>query len=184
VCTAEASSNLARYDGIRYGLRSGAREIGSLYAATRDQGFGAEVKRRIMLGTFALSRGYHEAYYGRAMQARRALRELFDGIFRRADLVLLPTSPTPAFPIGAKTAHPLEMYLADVFTVFANLIGAPAISIPAGFSRTGLPIGVQLVGPDFGEEAIFQAAGAFEEATDYHGRKPAAVGEEGSLAGV
>jgi len=173
VCTAEASSNLARYDGIRYGPRAKeAKDLESLYAATRDQGFGPEVKRRIMLGTYALSSGYYDAFYGRAMRARATLKEAFQNIFKRARLILIPTSPTPAFRIGEKTADPLEMYLADVFTVFANLIGAPALSIPGGFSSSGLPLGLQLVAGDWDEAALFTAAHQFQGVTDFHEKHP------------
>jgi aspartyl-tRNA(Asn)/glutamyl-tRNA(Gln) amidotransferase subunit A len=180
VATAEASSNLARFDGVRYGPRARAADLGALYAATRDAGFGPEVKRRIMLGTYALSSGYYDAFYGKAMRARITLRERFGALFRQADLILIPTSPTPAFKIGEKTADPLEMYLADVFTVFANLIGGPALSIPGGFSREGLPLGLQLVADDFHEAALFEAARAFEGVTDFHSRRPALVGPVGT----
>jgi aspartyl-tRNA(Asn)/glutamyl-tRNA(Gln) amidotransferase subunit A len=175
VCTAEASSNLARYDGVRYGPRAEAKDLGSLYATTRDQGFGAEVKRRIMLGTFALSSGYYDAFYGRAMRARAELKARFKEIFAKADLILIPTSPTPAFRIGEKTADPLEMYLADVFTVFANLIGGPALSLPGGISKDGLPIGIQLAADDYREETILNAAQAFEAVTDFHRKRPAVI---------
>jgi aspartyl-tRNA(Asn)/glutamyl-tRNA(Gln) amidotransferase subunit A len=173
VCTAEASSNLARYDGVRYGPRSAAKELGELYARTRHDGFGPEVKRRIMLGTFALSSGYYDAYYGRAMRACRTLKTRFQALFAKADLVLIPTTPTPAFRLGEKTEDPLEMYLADIFTVFANLIGAPALTMPGGFSSGGLPLGVQLVADDGHEDRLFTAARAFESVTDFHARRPA-----------
>lgn len=170
--TAEASSNLARYDGIRYGARAAAADLHGLYAETRDRGFGAEVKRRIMLGTFALSSGYYDAYYGRAMAARRRLRDRFRALFGRADILLLPTSPTTAFRFGDRTADPLQMYLADVFTVFANLTGGPALSMPAGFGADGLPIGVQLAAGEWREDRLFAAARAFEGSTDHAGRRP------------
>ncbi len=162
VCTAEASSNLARYDGVRYGAREPARDLAGLYAKTRDHGFGTEVKRRIMLGTFALSSGYYDAYYGRAMKARAALKRRFREIFRKASLLLIPTTPTEAFKVGEKADDPLAMYLADVFTVFANLIGAPAISVPAGKTPAGLPLGIQLIADDFNEPALLAAAHRFE----------------------
>jgi aspartyl-tRNA(Asn)/glutamyl-tRNA(Gln) amidotransferase subunit A len=172
VCTAEASSNLARYDGVRYGPRARASDLTELYSHTREQGFGPEVKRRIMLGTFALSSGYYDAFYGRAMRARRSLKRRFATVFEKADLILVPTSPTPAFRFGEKTADPLEMYLADIFTVFANLIGGPALSFPGGFTSGGLPIGLQLVADDWREDLLFRAAYAHEGATDHHARLP------------
>jgi aspartyl-tRNA(Asn)/glutamyl-tRNA(Gln) amidotransferase subunit A len=172
VCTAEASSNLARYEGIRYGPRSEARDLHELYATTRDRHFGAEVKRRIMLGTYALSSGYYEAFYGRAMKARDELRRRFRSLFTEHDLLLVPTSPTAAFRIGEKTSDPLAMYLADVFTVFANLTGAPALSIPGGFTADGLPIGIQLTAAHLGEQTLFAAAAAFEAGTGFHRRRP------------
>jgi aspartyl-tRNA(Asn)/glutamyl-tRNA(Gln) amidotransferase subunit A len=175
VCTAEASSNLARYDGIRYGARAAAGDLHELYAETRDRGFGREVKRRIMLGTYALSSGYYDAYYGRAMAARQRLRQGFRALFARADLLLLPTSPTTAFRFGEKTADPLAMYLADVFTVFANLVGGPALSMPAGFGAGGLPIGVQLAAAEWREDRLFTAARAFAAVTDHHRRTPPAA---------
>jgi aspartyl-tRNA(Asn)/glutamyl-tRNA(Gln) amidotransferase subunit A len=172
VCTAEASSNLARYDGVRYGPRAAAKDLGELYSATREAGFGAEVKRRIMLGTFALSSGYYDAFYGRAMRARRSLKRRFARVFEKADLILVPTSPTPAFRFGEKTSDPLEMYLADIFTVVANLIGAPALSFPGGFASNGLPIGLQLMADDWREDLLFRAAYAHEAATDHHAKRP------------
>lgn len=172
VCTAEASSNLARYDGVRYGPRSKSTDLAQLYAATREAGFGPEVKRRIMLGTFALSSGYYDAFYGRAMRARQTLKQRFARVFQKADLILIPTSPTPAFKLGEKTDDPLEMYLADIFTVFSNLIGGPALSFPGGFTSTGLPIGLQLVADDWREDRLFQAARAHEQVTDHHQRLP------------
>jgi len=172
VCTAEASSNLARYDGVRYGPRVPSKDLSHLYAATREAGFGPEVKRRIMLGTFALSSGYYDAFYGRAMRARQSLKRRFAGVFAKADLILIPTSPTPAFRFGEKTEDPLEMYLADIFTVFSNLIGGPALSIPGGFTASGLPIGLQLVADDWREDLLFQAARAHEGATEHHRRLP------------
>ena len=145
VATAEASSNLARFDGIRYGARRGDDDLASIYRETRSAGFGAEVKRRILLGTFALSAGYQDAYYGRAQRVRALLRHDFEKAFQRVDAILCPTSPEPAFPLGAKTDDPLAMYLADVFTVPASLAGLPAISVPAAMSRAGLPIGMQFI---------------------------------------
>jgi aspartyl-tRNA(Asn)/glutamyl-tRNA(Gln) amidotransferase subunit A len=162
VASAEASSNLARYDSIRYGPRPPAEELTSLYVESRTRGFGPEVKRRILLGTFALAAGYYEAYYGRAMRARAVLAEDFRKAFEDVDVIVCPSIPTPAFRIGEKTEDPLTMYLSDIFTVPASLAGLPAISLPSGFSREGLPLGLQILGPRFGEDAVFAAAGGFE----------------------
>jgi aspartyl-tRNA(Asn)/glutamyl-tRNA(Gln) amidotransferase subunit A len=170
----EASSNLARYDGVKYGYRTAQwANLRDMYMRTRDEGFGAEVKRRIMLGTYALSAGYYEAYYKKAQQVRTLIRRDFEQAFRQADVLVAPTAPTPAFKIGEKTDDPLQMYLSDVFTVPINLAGLPGISIPCGFSSTGLPIGLQIIGKPFDEETILRVAYAFEQQTDYHRRKPA-----------
>lgn len=167
IATAEASSNLARFDGVRYGLRVAADDIVELVAASRSAGFGAEVKRRIMLGTFVLSSGYYDAYYRRAQCVRRLIQQDFSRAFERVDVVLGPTTPTPAFRLGEKCADPLTMYLADVYTIPANLAGLPAISVPCGFSRAGLPIGLQLIGPARGEERLLQIARHYERLTDW-----------------
>jgi len=174
VATAEASSNLARYDGVHYGHRTavGADEMIELYSRSRQEGFGAEVKRRIMLGTYALSSGYYDAYYLKASKMRTLFRRDFDQAFEQVDVILSPTAPTPAFRIGEKTDDPLTMYLSDVYTISANLAGIPAISLPCGFTDQGLPIGLQVLGPTLGDEAVLQAAYAFEQATDHHRRKP------------
>jgi aspartyl-tRNA(Asn)/glutamyl-tRNA(Gln) amidotransferase subunit A len=172
VAVAEASSNLARYDGVKYGVRQEGRNLLEMYAATRTRGFGAEVRRRIMLGTYALSAGYYDAYYRKASQVRALIRGDFDATFEKCDLLATPVSPTPAFRLGEKMADPLTMYLSDIFTISANLAGVPGISVPCGFSSAGLPIGLQLMGPPFGEAALLQAAYAFEEATEFHRRKP------------
>jgi aspartyl-tRNA(Asn)/glutamyl-tRNA(Gln) amidotransferase subunit A len=172
VAVAEASSNLARYDGVKYGLRAEGQNLMEMYAKTRRQGFGAEVRRRIMLGTYALSAGYYDAYYKKASQVRALIRRDFDEALARCDLLATPVSPTPAFRLGEKLDDPLTMYLSDIFTISANLAGIPGISVPCGFSRGGLPIGLQLLGPPFGEAEILQAAYAFEQATDFHLRKP------------
>jgi len=164
LATAEASSNLARYDGVRHGLRVGADDIIDLFSRTRDRGFGAEVKRRIMLGTYALSAGFYEAYYLKAQRARTLVRQDFDRAFAAVDLVLLPTSPTVAFPLGARVDDPLQMYLADIFTIPVNLAGLPGISIPCGFAG-GLPVGLQLVGRAFEEATLLRAAAAYEQAS-------------------
>ena len=163
IAPAEASSNLARYDGVRYGYRAeGASGLVEMMSRTRAEGFGAEVKRRIMIGTYALSAGYYEAYYGKAQKVRTLLRRDFDAAFAKADVLLTPTAPTPAFRLGEKTGDPLTMYLSDIFTIPCNLAGIPGISVPCGMSAEGLPIGAQLLGPHFGEETLFTAAAAIE----------------------
>jgi aspartyl-tRNA(Asn)/glutamyl-tRNA(Gln) amidotransferase subunit A len=176
VATAEASSNLARFDGVRYGFRAeGARALEDFYGKTRDVGFGAEVKRRILLGTFVLSAGYAEAYYKKALQVRALLKRDFEKAFERCDLIVGPASPFPAFELGAKLDDPLAMYLCDLFTAAINLVGLPGISIPCGFAAAAgrpLPVGLQLVAPPLREEALFAAAGAHEAATDWHRRVP------------
>jgi len=181
VATAEASSNLARFDGVHYGYRTPApADIEELYSATRAEGFGVEVKRRIMLGTFALSAGYYDQYYNKALKVRRLIQDDFTAAFERCDLIAGPTSPTPAFRLGERTADPLQMYLADVYTISANLAGIPAISLPCGFTRAGLPIGLQLQGPLFGETLLLQAARLYERATDWHTRRATgALGPDG-----
>jgi aspartyl-tRNA(Asn)/glutamyl-tRNA(Gln) amidotransferase subunit A len=162
VASAEASSNLARFDGVRYGPRAPSQDLLSLYVESRTRGFGPEVKRRILLGTFALSSGYHDQYYGKAMEARQLLSEDFDRAFSSADLIACPSIPSPAFRIGEKADDPLSMYLSDVFTVPASLAGLPAITIPSGLSRERLPLGIQILAPRFAEETLFAGAGAFE----------------------
>jgi len=174
--TAEASSNLARFDGVRYGLRVPRTGLHEMMSATRGAGFGAEVKRRILLGTFVLSAGYYDAYYEKAQKVRSLVRRDFERAFEIVDAVFLPTSPEPAFPIGSKSADPLSMYLADVFTITANLAGTPAVSFPAGFDTAGLPIGVQLVGRHFDEATILKLAHAFQRATHYHAPRPPIAG--------
>ena len=176
VASAEASSNLARFDGVRYGPRATDKDLTALYVESRTAGFGAEVKRRILLGTFALASGYYEAYYGRAMRARQLLADDFDRAFEHADVLVCPSIPAPAFRIGEKTADPLTMYLSDVFTVPASLAGLPAISVPSGLTRGGLPLGVQVLGPRFGEEAVFAAARAFEARAGFPDALPRAAG--------
>ena len=169
----EASSNLGRYDGVRFGPRAGGTgSLKEMFRQTREEGFGPEVKRRIMLGTFALSAGYYDAYYARAMGIREQLRADFDTAFTRVDLIACPTSPEPAFKLGEKLDDPLRMYMVDAFTLPANLAGLPGISVPGGFSPQGLPLGLQLLAPHFAEERLLQAAHAFESATDFHTRRP------------
>jgi aspartyl-tRNA(Asn)/glutamyl-tRNA(Gln) amidotransferase subunit A len=172
VATAEASSNLARFDGVRYGRRvEGPGGLAGLYGATRDAGFGDEVKRRILLGTFALSAGYRDAYYLQAQKVRSLIRLDYEKAFERCDVIATPTAPTPPFLLGEKTADPLEMYLADVFTVPANLAGLPALSLPCGLAE-GLPAGLQFVAPAFDEESLIRAAAGFEAVTSHHQTGP------------
>jgi aspartyl-tRNA(Asn)/glutamyl-tRNA(Gln) amidotransferase subunit A len=173
VATAEASSNLARYDGVHYGLR--AREYGNLIdmvKKSRGEGFGAEVKRRIMLGTYALSSGYIDAYYLKALKVRRLIRQDFDQAFTQCDVVMGPTAPTAAFRIGEKADDPLAMYLSDIYTISANLAGICGISVPCGFTKAGLPIGLQILAPPFAEEKLLRVARMFERETDWHTRRP------------
>ena len=171
VATAEASSNLARFDGVRYGLRVPADDLRHMYGETRDRGFGAEVKRRIILGTFVLSAGYYDAYYLRAQKVRTLIRQDFEGAFRACDVVAMPTTPTPAFRLGEKTADPLQMYLEDIFTVPANLAGIPGLSLPGGFVG-GLPVGVQLLGRPFDETTLLRIGHAYQQRTDHHKQEP------------
>ncbi len=173
VAMAEASSNLARFDGVKYGYRApGAENLLKMYTKTRAEGFGEEVKRRIMLGTYALSSGYYDAYYKKAQQVRSLIKKDFDAAFERVDLLLSPVCPVTAFEIGSKTDDPLSMYLMDVCTLTANLSGLPGISLPCGFDSKGLPVGVQLIGPVLSEDLMLRAAYNFEQATDYHLRHP------------
>jgi aspartyl-tRNA(Asn)/glutamyl-tRNA(Gln) amidotransferase subunit A len=173
IAPAEASANLARYDGMRYGLRVLGQDVGNTYEQTRAQGFGAEVTRRIMLGTFALRAGYYDAYYLKAQKARTLIRQDFDAAFERVDVIATPTTPTTAFRVGEKMDNPLEMYLADVFTLSMNLAGICGLSLPCGFDDQGLPIGLQLMGPALGEVVVLQAAHAYEQATGWHKERPA-----------
>jgi aspartyl-tRNA(Asn)/glutamyl-tRNA(Gln) amidotransferase subunit A len=168
---AEASSNLARYDGVQYGLRAAGDDLYAMYTETRRRGFGPEVKRRIMLGTYALSAGYYEAYYIKAQKVRTLVARDFERAFERVDAVAMPVAPTPAFGLGERMDDPLTMYLSDIFTIPVNLAGLPGISIPCGFDR-GLPIGLQLVGRPFDESAILRAASAFQQATAWHRQRP------------
>jgi aspartyl-tRNA(Asn)/glutamyl-tRNA(Gln) amidotransferase subunit A len=172
IATAEASSNLARYDGVRFGLRvEEGRGLIDMYMKSRAAGFGAEVKRRIMLGTYALSSGYYDAYYLKAQKVRTLIRQDFLEAFNQADVLLTPVAPTPAFRLGEKAGDPLQMYLSDIFTIPVNLAGTCAMSVPCGFSAAG-PIGLQLIGKPFGEADILRAGYAFEQATEWHKRKP------------
>jgi aspartyl-tRNA(Asn)/glutamyl-tRNA(Gln) amidotransferase subunit A len=174
IATAEASSNLARYDGIRYGHRSAAaKDAIDIYAKSRAEGFGPEVKRRIILGTHVLSSGYYDAYYLRAQKVRTLIRNEFAAVLRECDALLSPTSPLPAFKIGEKSADPLAMYLTDIYTISVNLAGLPGISIPCGFTRSQLPIGLQLIGRPFDEAGLLAIAQAYEQAHDWSTRHPA-----------
>jgi aspartyl-tRNA(Asn)/glutamyl-tRNA(Gln) amidotransferase subunit A len=175
IASAEASSNLARFDGIRYGPRRSEEDLLSLYIANRTAGFGPEVKRRILLGTFALAAGYYEAYYGRAMRARELLRGDFDRAFTQADLIVCPSVPAPAFRLGEKIDDPLNMYLSDIFTVPASLSGVPAISVPSGLSPEGLPLAIQILAPSFAEDQLFAAARAFERTIGFPDSMPRAL---------
>ena len=173
VATAEASSNLARYEGVHYGHRAEKfDDLMQMYQRSRGEGFGIEVKRRIMLGTYALSSGYIDAYYLKALKVRRLIKDDFDRAFGECDILLCPTSPTSAFKIGEKVSDPLSMYLSDVYTISANLAGLPAISIPCGFTSDSLPIGLQLLASPFQEETLLRAARTFERETDWHQRRP------------
>jgi aspartyl-tRNA(Asn)/glutamyl-tRNA(Gln) amidotransferase subunit A len=162
IATAEASSNLSRFDGVKYGFRAKASNLTDMYTHSRSQGFGSEVKRRIMLGTYALSAGYYDAYYRKAQQVRTLIKQDFDNAFATCDLLASPVSPTPAFKIGEKTADPLQMYLSDIYTVSVNLAGIPGISVPCGTSSDNLPIGLQLLGKNFSEHTLLQAASVIE----------------------
>ncbi|MBI4632324.1 MAG: Asp-tRNA(Asn)/Glu-tRNA(Gln) amidotransferase subunit GatA [Deltaproteobacteria bacterium] len=173
VAPAEASSNLARYDGVKYGFRSeNGRDLLEMYKKTRSEGFGAEVKRRIMIGTYALSSGYYDAYYKKASQVRALIKRDFDDAFRQCDVILTPTSPTPAFKIGEKTDDPIKMYLSDIFTISANLAGIPGLSVPCGYTAGGLPIGLQFLAGHFAEGRLIQIAAAYEKNTGGEKRKP------------
>ncbi|MEF9437958.1 MAG: Asp-tRNA(Asn)/Glu-tRNA(Gln) amidotransferase subunit GatA [Candidatus Mariimomonas ferrooxydans] len=172
LATSEASSNLARYDGVKYGFRNEGKDLLEMYINTRSKCFGSEVKRRIILGTYALSSGYYDAYYKKAQQARTLIKQDFEKAFETVDVIVTPTSPTPAFKAGEKKDDPLKMYLSDIFTLSVNLAGVPGISVPCGFTSNGLPIGLQIIGRHFDEQSILKVAFAYEQATDWHKRKP------------
>ena len=172
VAPAEASSNLARFDGVQYGFREEGKNLLSSYGLTRDKGFGKEAKRRIMLGTYSLSSGYYDAYYLKAMKVRTLIKKDFDRAFENCDCLVGPVSPTAAFRIGEKLNDPLAMYLSDIYTIPANLAGIPALSIPCGFTNEGLPIGLQLFAKPFAEEVLFRVAYTFEQSTTFHERRP------------
>jgi aspartyl-tRNA(Asn)/glutamyl-tRNA(Gln) amidotransferase subunit A len=182
IAPAEASSNLSRFDGVRYGHRAAAyADLADMYKKTRAEGFGAEVKRRIMVGTYVLSHGYYDAYYLKAQQVRRLIADDFRAAYARCDVIAGPTAPTTAFPIGAKSDDPVAMYLNDIFTIAANLTGSPGLSLPCGFDRGGLPIGLQLQGPAFSEAKLLDVAHRFQQATDWHQRAPTLAESTGSL---
>lgn len=178
IATAEASSNLARFDGEQYGFRVEGRKLGgdnrliAMYKKTRGEGFGEEAKRRILLGTFVLSHGYYDAYYLRAQKVRTLIKGDFDNVFKDFDCIITPTSPTPAFKIGEKVRDPLSMYLSDIYTISINLAGIPAISIPCGFTKKGLPVGLQILARPFNEEMLFRVAHSYEQSTPWHLEKP------------
>ncbi len=176
VACAEASSNLSRYDGIKYGFRSGKGEgILDVFYNSRSEGFGMEVKRRIMLGSFVLSSGYYDAYYKKGLQVRGLIKNTFDEAFSKYDMILSPTAPTTAFKLGENTSDPLKMYLGDIYTVSVNLAGIPAVNVPCGFAKNGMPIGMQLIGKAFSEPVLVKAAYAFQSNTDFHLKKPEIV---------
>jgi aspartyl-tRNA(Asn)/glutamyl-tRNA(Gln) amidotransferase subunit A len=173
IAPAEASSNLARYDGVRYGYRSKRNgSIDNLYKFARTEGFGEEVRRRIMIGTYVLSAGYYDAYYTRAQKVRRLIKNDFKKAFEDVDLILTPTTPTEAFSIDERPTDPIEMFLNDIFTVTVNLAGLPAISVPAGLSKRGLPLGLQLIGPKFSEQLLFDGALVIEQAAEFLRKVP------------
>ena len=172
LATSEASSNLARYDGVRYGMRVDGDDLIDMYMRTREEGFGDEVKRRIILGTYSLSSGYYDAYYKKAQQARTLIKQDFEKAFDKVDIIVTPTAPTPAFKTGEKMEDPLQMYLTDIFTISVNLAGVPGISVPCGFTSASLPVGLQIIGKHFDEETILKAAYAYEQSTEWHKRKP------------
>ena len=175
IATAEASANLARFDGVRYGARVDGEDPIDLYGKTRAAGFGTEVKRRIILGTYVLSSGYYDAYYLRAQKVRTMIRDDFVRAFEKVDAILTPVTPTAAYRIGEKTADPLQMYLGDIFTVTANLAGICGLSVPCGFTSSGLPVGLQILGPAFGEEKVLRVGHAYEQSTEWHKAKPETI---------
>jgi aspartyl-tRNA(Asn)/glutamyl-tRNA(Gln) amidotransferase subunit A len=177
IAPAEASSNLARYDGVRYGLRESGDSIDEMYANTRAAGFGDEVKRRVLIGTYVLSAGYYDAYYLKAQRVRALIARDFDAAFESVDAILTPTTPTPAFPIGEKMDDPIAMYLNDVLTVPASLAGLPAISLPAGLSSEGLPLGLHVIGRPFDEETMFRVAERLEKAADFRAMPACIAGD-------
>jgi aspartyl-tRNA(Asn)/glutamyl-tRNA(Gln) amidotransferase subunit A len=178
IAPSEASANLARYDAVKYGIRENADTLLSMYTKTRAHGFGAEVKRRIMIGTYTLSAGYYDAYYLKAQKVRTLIKQDFESAFEQVDVLVCPTSPTTAFKAGEKTADPLSMYLLDLMTIPVNLAGLPGISVPCGFDKQGLPIGIQLIGQVLREDLLFQVAYAYEQSTNWHTRKPPLIDKQ------
>jgi len=172
IASSEASSNLQRFDGVRYGLRAASSNLGELYTKTRQEGFGNEAKRRIFLGTYSLSSGYYDDYYLRALKVRKSIKKDFDDAFGGVDAILTPTTPTAAFKIGEKTSDPLSMYLSDMYTISVNLAGVPAVSFPCGFMKNNLPMGVQLIGKEFNESILIRLGHAYQSCTDFHKRIP------------
>ena len=170
---AEASSNLSRYDGVKYGFRPAHFEdLHDLYLTARSEGFGAEVKRRIMLGAFALSSGYYDAYYNKALRVKALIKQGFDACFEKADILLTPAAPTTAYPLEAHTDDPIQMYLGDIYTVSVNMAGLPGMVVPCGTDKAGLPVGAQLIAPTFGEQKLFDAACAYQVQTAFHRSRP------------
>jgi aspartyl-tRNA(Asn)/glutamyl-tRNA(Gln) amidotransferase subunit A len=172
ICTAEASSNLSRYDGVRYGYRAESESLDEMYKRTRSQGFGPEVQRRILLGTFVLSAGYYDAYYRKAQKVRTLLRRDFDAAFERCDVIATPTTPGPAWPLGERVDDPLRMYLSDACNVTVNLAGLPGVSVPCGFTGDRLPAGLQLIGKPLDEETLLRVGDAYQRRTDWHRVSP------------
>jgi len=172
IATAEASSNLARFDGVQYGFRAKAGDLIDMYKKTREQGFGQEAKRRVLLGTFALSHGYYDAYYLNALKVRTLIKQDFEKVFNECDCIITPTAPTPAFKIGEKADDPLQMYLSDIYTISVNLAGIPGVSLPCGFTKQNLPAGLQILGKAFDEETLIKVAHAYEQSTPWHKMKP------------
>ncbi len=173
IAPAEASSNLARYDGVRFGLRADSKTLSDMYEKTKTEGFGREVKRRIMLGTYVLSAGYYDAFYIKAQKARTVILKDFQDAFKKCDAIVAPVTPTTAFKIGEKTSDPLQMYLSDIFTIPVNMAGLPGLSVPCGFDQNNLPIGLQIIGKPFDEGTLFKIAHAYEQSTEWHRQKPA-----------
>ncbi len=174
IACAEASSNLSRYDGLKYGYRSAeAKTLTDVYRSSRSEGFGLEVKRRIMLGSFVLSSGYYDAYYKKALQVRTLVKEEYDRLFKRFDMIISPVAPTTAYKLGENTEDPIKMYIGDVYTVSVNLAGLPAVALPCGLDGSGLPVGFQLIGKAFSEERLVNAAKVFQRRTEYHKAVPA-----------
>jgi len=176
IACAEASSNLSRYDGLKYGYRSkNARTLSEVYRLSRSEGFGMEIKRRIMLGSFVLSSGYYDAYYKKALQARALIKDSYSKLFKSYDMILSPVAPTSAYKLGENIGDPMKMYMGDIYTVSINLAGLPAVALPCGFDPAGLPVGFQLIGNAFSEDKLIAAARVFQGRTGYHAKKPGGI---------